>query len=108
MRIYTPDDPDLTVEEKVQIQLPPELPPVPFDMGSAEFADIDADPVYSTEPANLRTLALLKSKYADARVARLRARELCLATGERIHRFFETGRAWVAQVYKPLPAPGAF
>jgi hypothetical protein len=100
-------DHDRTPEEKILEQLPEPAPPVPFDMG-VDFPDIDDAPTYSTEPVNLRTIALLKTKYRDKAHAKLRARELCLATGERIYRFFETGRAYVAQVYVPMSAPKGF
>jgi hypothetical protein len=101
------DDDELNAAEKIQSQLPEEPPPVPFDM-DADFPELNAEPTYSVEPAKLRTIALLKNKYRDAKAARTRARELCLATGERIHRFFETGRAWVVHVHAPLPPPEKF
>lgn len=96
------DPTELTDEEKLQMQLPPEEPDVPFDMGYADFPDVDADPRYSIEPPDLRTIPLLKERYPNRKRALIRAREICLGTGERIHRFFESGRAWVAQVTKPV------
>jgi len=48
-----------------------------------------------------RTIPLCKEKYPNRKSAVTRARELGLATGERLLRMFETRRYWVAHVVKP-------
>lgn len=100
----TPTDAELAAQEELQRQFPKEPPPVAFNMDE-EFPDLDSRPTYSTEPPGLRTIALLKSKYRDGQQALTRAREICLARGERVYKFFEDARSWVAQVYAPLPKP---
>ncbi len=104
--MFIPDD--LDEEMRLLAQLPPAPAPVPFDMGD-DFPLL-GKPEYITDPPNLRTIALLKTRYDNKRSASVRARELCLATGERVFRIFETNRAYVAHVYKPLPvtAEGGF
>lgn len=87
--------------------LPPENPPPTYDT----FDGVNSEGGYTTEPMGLRTIALLKEKYATRVAAVERAIELANARGEKVYRVFETARSYVAQVYTPLAAtkpPGEF
>lgn len=96
-----PSDDGLDADTKILVQLPPQDAQAAWNMDE-DFPVLGDKDSYSTEPANIRVLSLMKSRYDNRKRAMLRAREICLGTGERLHRFFETGRAWVAHVYRPL------
>jgi hypothetical protein len=109
MTTDTPDTPEdleaqfaaLETEAALLKQFPPEEPPVAFDMLSDSPA-LDVDTQYSTEPPNIETIPLLKERYGSHRKAWVRARELCLMRGLRMHRMFETARHYVVHAFKPL------
>lgn len=88
--------PEETEHERLLEQFPPEPPPV----WTMETDTVDNTPAYSEEPPDLTPIALLKSKYATEQEAYGRALELATKRGLKIHRFFETAAAWVAQCYR--------
>ncbi len=91
-----------TDEERALInQFPKSEPPVPYD-ASQDHPRLDREPQYSTEPMNLEVIPLLKTKYSSIGEATLRARKLALMRGLRIHRIFQTARAYVVHAYRPL------
>jgi hypothetical protein len=92
----------IDADEKLREQFPPEPPPVAYhDTGLSGRFLPEKDAVYPDHPPMLRTIPLLRTKYATRDVAERRAREIVAGTGERIYRFFSTGRYFVAQVFKP-------
>jgi hypothetical protein len=103
----TPDEPKaepFLEDPKLVAQLPDVAPEPP------RFYD-DPDDLprnYLTEPPNLKVIAFMKrnpdgtTRYNNITEAKAKALELTSARGEKIYRLFETARAFVAQVYRPL------
>lgn len=94
----------LTEESRLLKQLPddpvdvPTLDTPPDDLAFLE----DNQGQYSDKPLNLQTVALMKTVYASRQAAQARCIELAKERGAKVYRFFETARAFVAQVYVPL------
>ena len=96
---------DLLTADEIEIKrLMAQFPKPPPPVQDLNNPDPDFEPTYLDIPPGLFPIALLKSKYSSKHDAVVRAVELAKIRGVKIHGFFETAVAYVAQVYKPLPA----